>query len=305
MQNLLTNAKQIIIMHLWQMYLDKSLLAQTINACIDQPFYLDHFALIDLPGPHSGISHLQQLFSLLGFDQAGAGYLTEKQNDFIWLCEKNCHDKKATEVLPQIVLADFRLHELPLKIRNIIEKYTQTIAPIPLADIEKLCLAVNRGDHTAQRELIATVIQQFKGRAWPTPCIKDYETVKEANELLAWVLIFGRQANHFGISVHLMSHFNTLKEFNDSLKINPGIQFNCRELEIKGNASLGIEQSSTADHLIQVALADGIIDIPGPFVEFVWRFPKINNSAPVLWKDYYTDFYAPNANHVVESVYQS
>ena len=229
----------------------------------------------------------------------------EKQNDFIWLCEENCEEKIETETLPQIVIADFRLHELPVTVQKIIEKYVTPIAPIPLTDIAKLCLAVKKGDGSAQVHLISTIINQFKGRAWPTPCIRDYEIVKEANELLAWVLIFGRQANHFGLSIHLISQFKSLKEFNDTLKINYGIPFNSRDLEIKGDKQIGIEQSSTADYLIKVTLEDGIIDVPCPFVEFVWRFPKLPHTTAVLWKDFYTDFYAQNANRVIESVYQS
>ncbi len=302
--NLLAETRQLIITELWHAYLQNLVPAQQIYSITKQNTYLDHFAIIDLPGPNSGISQLKQIFTLLGFRENGSGYLAEKQNDFIWLCEETCENKIAIDVLPQIVLADFRLNELPLSVQNIIKKYTHHITPLPLTEIEKLCHAVKNGDKTAQLSLVFTIVNVLKGRAWPTPCIEDYQIVKAANELLSWVLIFGRQANHFGLSIHLMTEFNNLKEFNDFIKNKLGVQFNNRDLEIKGNKQLGIEQSSTSDHLIKVALEDGEIEIPSPFMEFVWRYPKIPNTPAILWKDYYTDFYAPNANRVIESVYE-
>lgn len=302
--NLLAETRQLIITQFWQTYLQNIVPAQQIYSVTSPNIYLDHFAIIDLPGTNSGISQLKHLFTLLGFQEKGGGYLAEKQNDFIWLHEENCENKIAIDVLPQIVLADFRLHELPLTVQTIIKKYTQHITPLPLFEIEKLCDAVKNGDKTAQSKLISTILNLLNGRAWPTPCIEDYEIVKATNELLSWVLIFGRQANHFGLSIHLMTEFNNLKEFNDFIKNKLAIQFNNRELEIKGHKQLGIEQSSTTDHFIKVTLEDGDIEIPSPFMEFVWRFPKIPNTPAILWKDYYTDFYAPNANRVIESVYK-
>lgn len=302
--NLLAETRQLIIKKLWQTYLQNIVPAQQIHSLTKQNTYLDHFAIIDLPGPNSGIAQLKQIFTLLGFRESGCGYLEEKQNDFIWLSEETCENKIAVDVLPQIVLADFRLNELPSTVQNIIQKYTQHTPPLPLSEIETLCHAVNNGDKTAQSLLVVTIINLFNGRAWPTPSIEDYRTVKATNELLSWVLIFGRQANHFGLSIHLMPEFNNLKEFNDFIKNKLGVQFNNRDLEIKGSKQLGIEQSSTSDHLIKVVLEDGEIEIPSPFMEFVWRYPKIPNTPAILWKDYYTDFYAPNANRVIESVYE-
>ena len=54
----------------------------------------------------------------------------------------------------------------------------------------------------------------------------EYEIAKKENELVAWVLIFGKKINHFGISVHLLNGFNNLEEFNDSLIKNAITDFN-------------------------------------------------------------------------------
>jgi hypothetical protein len=303
--NLLAETRQLIITQLWQTYLSHVEAARQINAYLNQKLVLDHFAIIDLPGIHSGISQLKQIFNMLNFQECGSGYLPDKQNDFIWLCEENSDAKIASEVLPQIVIADFRLDELPSSVRMIIESYAKYIPPIPLSDIQLLSSHVKENNHSAKDALIAIVLKQISGRAWPTPSIRDYQIVKEANELLAWALVFGRQVNHFGIAIHHLAQYKNLKHFNDAIKTSLGIRFNANALEIKGNQQLGIEQSSTADNLVKVTLEDGILEIPSPFAEFVWRFPKIPHTTALLWKDYYTDFYAPNANHVIESVYKS
>lgn len=303
--NRIADTRQIIINHLWQTYLNNVTYAKQICALFKDDIKLDHFAIIDLPGSYSGIPYLKQIFTLLGFIEAGSGYLPEKQNDFIWLREDKCEDKIAQEVLPQIVIADFRLQELPLTVRNVIDKYVKHISPLPLSEIAQLIKSVNAGDHLAQQSLITTLLNQFNSQKWPAPTLKDYQIVKEANELMAWVLVFGRQPNHFGLSIHYLSQFNDLKEFNHYIKKELNIPLNSCDSEIKGNPPLGIEQSSTADHLTSTRLEDGILEIPRPFVEFVWRFPKESNHKAIYWKDYYSDFYAPNANRVIESVFQS
>src|SRR5689334_4890129 len=99
---------------------------------------LDHFALIDLPGPHTGISQLSQIFSCIGYLVQGRDYLPDKQNDFLWLTEIDSKNTKAQHVLPQVVVADFRLDEMPTNIRDIIYKYSKQSPPSPLHDIQKL-----------------------------------------------------------------------------------------------------------------------------------------------------------------------
>lgn len=306
--NLLPIARQKIIQVLWENYLTSVPLAKNIVTFLQkqthQKCILDHLAIIDLPSTHSGIPFLSQLFSQIGFNLAGKGYLPDKQNDFAWLTDCDAKGQQATEALPQIVIADYRLHELPSNVRKIIEKYIQHIPNYSLSELNTLCERMVQGNTIAQENAVSQIQQICSGRAWPTPTLSDYETVKEANELLAWTLVFGRQPNHFGISIHYMTQFNHLNDFNNYLKQEIGISFNQRAQEIKGDASMGITQSSTADDIITVKLADATIDIPSPFMEFVWRYPVANKTKPIFWEDYFTGFYAQNANNVIESVYE-
>lgn len=304
--------RQTIIQSLWQTYRQQT----PQMCCIEKKLhekgvskiYLDHFAVIDLPGPVSGIAALQPFFTKLGFIFQGSDYLADKQNDFAWLCEQNSSDQLATETLPQVVIADFRLDEMPAEIKTIIEKYAQFAQESPLSSIATLLAqnlnSQNLNPHDKQlKQLNQTICDYFKGRDWPLPTVKEYRTVSAFNELLAWVLVFGRRPNHFTLSVHLLDEFADLAEFNRF--VIDEVQFTLNEDggQIKGGKESGIAQAATLGVTEPVELADGIIHIPTGFVEFVWRFPKLQNSPPKQWDDYFTGFVANHANRVIESLY--
>ena len=81
---MLKQLRQNIVQNLWQTYCQDSHDIQLINAAFAQKgisrYTLDHFAIIDLPGPHSGIHQLSQIFSAIGYTEQGKDYLTDKQN---------------------------------------------------------------------------------------------------------------------------------------------------------------------------------------------------------------------------------
>lgn len=266
--------------------------------------YLDHFAIIDLPGPQTGIDQLNQIFSALGFIVQGRDYLPEKQNDFLWLTESDSLNQAAQNVLPQVVVADFRLDELPLEIRKIIEKYAKQNPPSPLTALQKQIGAVYLGDHAFIPEILNTLEQYFSGRTWAPPSKKEFLFVQEFNELLAWVLIFGRRANHFTLSVHLLDHFQNIHQFGQVLEKDLKLTLNREGGAIKGNKSCGIAQGSTLGKLVTVPLSDGNVTIRSGFVEFVWRYPNPSLSKPPrYWNDFFTGFIARQANHVIQSLY--
>lgn len=300
------NIRQQIIATLWQRYRQHNQQMSLIeNKLVEKglgPILLDHFAIIDLPGPLSGITHLQTIFSLLGYIERGKDYLPEKQNDFLWMAEEDSEESFATAVLPQVVVADFRLEEMPDDIRKIIEHYASQAKPAPTEQIKQLLTSSS----TSDQAIHDLVVNYLHGRDWPLPTIKEFKTVQAFNELLAWVLVFGRKPNHFTLSVHLLNHFSNLSEFHQLLRQEIQLQFNTEGGIIKGGPHVGIEQGSTASVTEQVKLADGIIELPTDFVEFVWRFPineQKSNDTAMRWRDYFTGFIASQANRVVESLY--
>lgn len=298
----LKQTQTAVVETLWQLFTERFTYLAKIFALFSSKITLDHLAIIDLPSQHTGINTLNQLFAALNYLPQGRDYLPDKQNEFMWLTPAENFQLKASESLPQIVIADFQIEALPIPIRDIIYKYTLHIKPFPWLMFHNLCGRMYKGDHTARLELTKFIATYCQRRDWPLPTAKEFYSVKEANELLAWVLIFGRQPNHFGISVHLVEKFSSLVEFNHWIKTH-AIELNQQQGEIKGTKEKGIAQSATVGQRIKLQLEDGIIALPGPFIEFVWRFSE--KSHPEYWSDYFTGFIGNQANYVIESVYES
>jgi len=298
---MLKTLRQQIIGKLWGQHYRHTPQLQLIAHALQQKnivaLPLDHFAIIDLPSPHSGRHLLKQLFSMIGYSVQGQDYLPDKQNDFSWMMENDSPQSIATEVLPQVVVADFRLAEMPDEIQKIINKYTRQTAPAPLKAIQASIL---NNDIEKVIELFCAYLQ---GRDWSLPTVKEFYAVQEFNQLLAWVLIFGRKPNHFTLSIHLLNEFTNIAHFNQFIETDVGLALSHEGGVIKGGEKAGIAQSSTIDILQKVTLADGEIELPLGFVEFVYRYPVHASTEPRLWSDYFTGFVANHANRVIESLY--
>lgn len=275
-----------------------------LKAQYNEVLLWDHFALIDLPGPYTGIGVLSELFFLLDYEVRGRDYLSEKQNDFVWLAEKSIEMQCVEKALPQVVVADFRREALPSEVRKIIDVYATLAKPLDIEQLHRLKRRVLDQDEDAVHELVRLIMDYLKGRDWPLPSVQEFETVKQSNELLAWVLVMGRQVNHFGWAIHLSKKFASLQEFNQFVSKTLTIGLNEKGGIIKGYVESGIEQSATAPITRSVMLADGAVDLSDRFIEFVWRYSVLPpNEKPSLWKDYFTGFIANNADNVVESLY--
>lgn len=304
---MLKTIRQRIIHHLWEnykrrsaqmMHLEKILIDKGIH-----PLPLDHFAIIDLPSPHSGIPQLSRLFSLIGYVEQGRDYLPEKQNGFVWMTEMDSTEQIATNVLPQAVVADFCLDDLPQEIKIIIEKYARLTQALPEKELTMLVEKSSRGDLIAGNQLCQLIIHYLSGRDWPLPTMNEYRIVQEWNELLAWVLLFGRKPNHFTLSIHLLDVFSDIHLFHDFIENEAKLISNKQGGAIKGSIEQGISQGSTQGTAEIFTLADGCVSIPGDFVEFVWRYPVNKIKTPVMWQDYFNGFIAKQATHVIESLF--
>lgn len=305
---MLKQLRKQVVNHLWQQYCQLTPQMQQLKSALKMrginTIPLDHFAVIDLPGPNTGIPQLAQIFSAIGYIPQGRDYLPDKQNEFMWMTEIDSIDSAAKDALPQVVNADFWLDEMPLHIRRIIEKYSAQTKPSPVTDIHKLIGKVYLGDKTAADHVINIICHYFNGREWPLPTLKEFLTVREFNELLAWVLVFGRQPNHFTFSAHLMPAFTDIHQFNHFIEEEAGLTLNREHGVIQGNPAAGIEQCATSNKIQTVKLADGEINLPLGFIEYVWRHPRNNTGTkPILWSDYFTGFIAQQANKVVEALY--
>jgi hypothetical protein len=302
----LKQIRQLIVKNLWENYRNTSSQARLIEQKLANkgifPLYFDHFAMIDLPGPHTGIPYLSELFMLLGYTKRGQGYLPDRQNDFVWMAEIDSTNRLAHQVLPQIVVADFRLQELPYPVKKIIEKYAMHASPPPLHFIHTLTQQIGENDHNAASTLIHSICHYLTNRDWPLPTLAEFMTVWEFNQLLAWVLVFGRKPNHFTLSIHLLSAFADLETFHQFIEQELQITLNQTGGVIKGGRSAGMAQSATDGELEPIHLSDGCAELPTGFVEFVWRYAHPTSQNPILWDDFFTGFITHHATHVIQSL---
>ncbi|MBX3708578.1 MAG: DUF1338 domain-containing protein [Gammaproteobacteria bacterium] len=305
---MLKQLRQIIVQNLWETYrvtcpdmqhIEKAFKKKGIHHHV-----LDHFAIIDLPGPNTGIPPLSQIFSTIGYCEQGKDYLADKQNDFLWMAESDCMELPLCEVLPQVVVADFRFDEMPLEIRTIIEKYSVQAKPSPIQAIRALSQRIASGDANAMVQCSEMILHYLSGRDWPLPTTKEFYAIQDFNELLAWVLVFGRRPNHFTLSIHLLSDFTSLSDFHHFIEKEACLSLNQENGTIKGGKHVGIAQGSTSGMPQIVKLSDGEIKIPTGFIEFVWRYPNHPTCQnPTLWNEYFTGFIAQHADSVIESLY--
>lgn len=304
---MLRQLRKSIINYLWEQHRNTTSQLKKIECCLSgsytAPLPLDHFALIDLPGPHSGIPSLRDIFSLIGYQERGNGYLPDKQNDFLWMADIDSLSALAIDALPQAVVADFRLDQMPPEISRIIEKYANQSSPFPIANANKLIEQLHNNNNDAAATLFNLIVTYLRGRDWPLPTKAEFNLVKEFNELLSWVLVFGRKPNHFTLSVHLMETFKSLETFHSFIVNDVHLLLNQDGGIIKGGLKTGIAQGSTIGTPQTITLADGNVEMPTGFVEFVWRYPVQDCKTPLYWTDYFTGFVAQHANHVIQSLF--
>ncbi len=292
---MLANVRKLLIAKLWAHF--NTSIPQMNDILKDQAPVLDHFAIIDLPSQHSGIPVLQNIFSCLGFIQQGSGYLPDKVNDFIWMMPEDNPSKLATESLPQVVLADFRLNLLSNQAQRILEKFTNNIEPFDFELLDQYLLKLPG----TTNNIVDMVYDYINSLPQTLPTFAEYNYIKNENQLIAWAILFGRKINHFGISVHLLENAKNLQSFNQYLS-TVGVELNAQGGEIKGSQLVGIEQSSSFGRKLPLLLDGEEIEVRDSFLEFVWRY-SIKQS-PTLWLDYFTGFIPYNANTVIESLYE-
>jgi hypothetical protein len=282
--------KRQVIQNLWNSYIG---LIPKFNKVFSQQLpVLDHFAIIDINSKYSDKATFERVFNRLGFVKKGEGYLEEKINEFIWLSANEDAYLLPEDSLPQPIFADFKLELLTSQNKKIIDQYTKEMMVFD----ENLFYSLLNSD---QNEAVKYLSHILNTRPWKKPSLKHYLSVKEENQLLAWVLLFGRKVNHFGVNINFLNEYKNLEDFHDQNRHY--FEFNKEDGEIKGGKYCGIAQSSTVGQKVYVEVEDGTVEVRDSFLEFVWRFSDKEN--PKYFNDYYTGFIAKNANKVVESVY--
>ena len=274
---------------------------------VSQPLVIDHIAILDFKSKYTGIHVLKRIFEMLDMQGMGSGYLPSKQNSFSWMAHPESFERSPTQAMAQIVIADFDHEKLSLGVQNIIEKYSNFSRPFDENKLFKYISKIKAGDVSFIEPAVNLLVSYILTTDWPTPDLRDYQQVFEENQLLAWVLLFGRRVNHFGLGVYTNKKFKDLDQFNNFLKTQHHIKFNENEGMIKGGKHVGIAQSSTIGQLQAISLNGGLVKSKGSFVEFVWRYLRTTvagGKPPHKLGDYFCGFIPANADNVIESVYE-
>ncbi len=262
---------------------------------------LDHVAIIDLKSANSGIDYMKKILNILHMDEYGSGYIEERQNHFTWLTNEQNFALAPEKSLPQVIIADFEYDAMSKKNRDILYKYAKQSKPIDMQWLQSAVHNIKNGDLSHKNHLICEIVKHFSNIAWDLPYKHEYLSVLEENELAAWVLLFGRKVNHFGIGMYMHPNFHNLNSFNQHLIDELNIKMNEAGGLIKGSQDLGIEQSSTLGvEEIGKCHDNQKCQSKSKFIEFVWRHSQ--DTAPSTLSQYFTGFLAGNATYVIESI---
>lgn len=202
----------------------------------------DHLALRTWGDPRCGIDVLARPFVRAGYRPAGAYRFADKR-----LVAR--HFEHDDEGLPLVFISELVLADFSPELRDIV---TGLLAQVPkdMFSAPSLCAA---------------------GRPWRVTRA-EVEALRRESEYAAWLAAFGWCANHFTVLVDALTHLGDLARLNTFLK-GHGLELSSAGGEIKGSPAQGLEQSSTRASEVDVALADGVLRVPGCYYEFARRHP--------------------------------
>jgi hypothetical protein len=195
---------------------------------------------------------------------------------------------------PRIFISELRVKDLSEVSQQIIKKFTQSISsdPVDALDLDN-----------------ATQVGEFFHRPlWNLPTAKEYESLASESEYAAWVIYNRYYLNHYTISVHALSAYNTLEKFNAFLE-EIGVVLNTAGGKIKVSPDGLLRQSSSVAKMIEATFVCGTTqEIPGSYVEFAERLPLAEfqylTTAELKREHRREGFEASNADKIFESTFR-
>lgn len=180
------------------------------------------------------------------------------------------HFEHSDSSLPKVFISELRVEEFSDDVQAIITKMVDSIDEAAIAEQSFL----------------------YSGTHWQVSKA-DYQTLLAESEYAAWVAAWGYRANHFTVSVNHLEKLDTLEAVNTIVKAG-GFSLNTTGGEIKGDALVKLEQSSTMADKAIVKFSDGEAEIPSCFYEFAKRYPLDCGTL-------YSGFVAASADKIFES----
>jgi hypothetical protein len=180
------------------------------------------------------------------------------------------HFEHSDTSLPKVFISELRVAEFSVEVQTIIEKMVNNIDESAIADESFL----------------------YSGTHWQVSK-EDYQTLLAESEYAAWVAAWGYRANHFTVSINHLENYNCIDDVNTAVKAG-GFVLNTTGGEVKGDAIVKLEQSSTMADKAMVKFSDGEAEIPSCFYEFAKRYPLDCGKL-------YSGFVAASADKIFES----
>lgn len=180
------------------------------------------------------------------------------------------HFEHPDDTMPKVFISELLVEEFSAEVQAIINRIVNDI---------------NEDAITADNFL-------FSGRTWSLSNA-EYQTLLKESEYAAWLAVWGYRANHFTVSINHLAGFEEIEVVNQTLK-DAGYVLNSSGGEIKGDATVMLEQSSTMADSVEVDFSDATVKIPSCFYEFAKRYPLPNG-------ELYTGFVAASADKIFES----
>lgn len=254
--------------HLWMDYIIQNPSALNIyNLFIDEGEKVvnDHIAFRTLDFPGINIDVLAKPFIELGYSPMGEYVFNDKH-----LIAKH-YELPGDSLQPRVFISQLILSDCsPFIQKTFREAFEMT-------DRNKL----------STDELI------FSGTLFSSLSYDVYNLLREESEYAAWFYVFGFRANHFTVSVNSLKKFNNILKVNELLKKN-GFSLNSSGGEIKGTTSDLLQQSSTIADVVTIKFIEGSYEIPSCYYEFAQRYPDSNGNL-------YSGFIAKSADKIFES----
>jgi len=250
---------------IWEQYLSVTPSAKKIHQLLGNgnDVINDHVAYRTFNHPKINLAQLAKGLLALGYTECGQYDFSAKKLDAK-------HFEHTDNTMPKVFISELRVEEFSSEVQKII---SGLIAQLP-EDVS------DRADFL------------YSGRLWEISS-KDYDTLLSVSEYAAWLAAWGYRANHFTVSINHLANYEDIEVVNATLK-DAGYVLNANGGEIKGDAEVKLEQSSTLADKAPVDFSDKTMEIPSCFYEFAKRYPLANG-------ELYTGFVAASADKIFDS----
>ncbi len=258
----------IFFEELWKQYTSKTPSAKKVKSLFEangNTIVNDHIAIRTFNDPRVSIDVLAKPFIAMGYVSKGEYHFEAKK-----LYAQHFEHTTDTNA-PKIFISQLLLEEFSDQLQNTVQTILDTVDK----------------DIFLQEDLI------LKGKVWSQLSFSTYKKLLQESEYAAWMYVNGFCSNHFTVDVNKLETFNTLIEVNDFLKEN-GFKMNSSGGEIKGDATVFLEQSSILADVIKVEFNEGIQEITSCYYEFAFRHKQLNG-------ELFTGFIAGSADKIFES----